>query len=433
MEKIINKYPNIISDFSQLINFNFNDILSYFNQIINSFESEYYFLINPNYSLLYPNNKLQLKNKIIDEIINIAFEIKINHSSSIVKFFTYKKYAKEISEINEEDCTEMEKERIRDLLIKEIGDSSKSDIITSLSSLYSKIVKPLNEENRKKKILKIIIVNNQLEKYKNINEKVFSEEKLLNILNEFINDKSQFLSVELKYLDDRLILQKRKGFEKVSDFPTGQTDILNNENKDENIKIIKSIYASDELLKKSEKISLDLYKKWYEISTNEIINTGIENLDELLEFYKDIMNSILYAKHKISINTKNKEKFVEQINKYISFENLNKKKNEIISYDANESFNEEINMLKERIKDKNFDSFIKKLKENKRYYNCVGWNKIVNYLLGQKKYINQFLDILQNSKALIELFEKEIIKKGKEIINDEDEKEEEDDDANNYL
>ena len=272
-----------------------------------------------------------------------------------------------------------------------------------------------------------------MEKYKNINEKVFSEEKLLNILNEFINDKSQFLSVELKYLDDRLILQKRKGFEKVSDFPTGQTDVLNNENKDENIKIIKSIYASDELLKKSEKISLDLYKKWYEISTNEIINTGIENLDELLEFYKDIMNSILYAKHKISINTKNKEKFVEQINKYISLENLNKKKNEIISYDANESFNEEINMLKERIKDKNFDSFIKKLKENKRYYNCVGWNKIVNYLLGQKKYINQFLDILQNSKALIELFEKEIIKKGKEIINDEDEKEEEDDDANNYL
>ena len=143
MEKIINKYPNIISDFSQLINFNFNDILSYFNQIINSFESEYYFLINPNYSLLCPNNKLQLKNKIIDEIINIAFEIKINHSSSIVKFFTYKKYSKEISEINEEDCTEMEKERIRDLLIKEIGDSSKSDIITSLSSLYSKIVKPL--------------------------------------------------------------------------------------------------------------------------------------------------------------------------------------------------------------------------------------------------------------------------------------------------
>ena len=430
MEKLINNYPNIISDFSQLITFNFNEVLSYFNKIINFFESEYYFLINPNYSLLYPNNKLGFKNKTIEEIINIAFDIKIGHSSSIVKFFSYKKYSKEIAEINEEDDTEMEKERIRDLLTKEIGDSSKSDILTSLSSLYSKIVKPLNESNQKKKILKIIIVNNESEKYKNINEKIYNEEKLQNILNEFINDRTQYIGVELKYLDDRLILQNRKGFEKISDFPTGQTDVVNNENKGDNIKIIKSIYESDELLKKSEKMSMGLYKKWYEISTNELINTGIENLDELLEFYKDIMNSILFAKHKISQNMRNKEKFVEQINKHISQENLNNKKNEIISYDANESFIEEINIMKEKINDKSLDSFVKKLKENKRYYNCIGWNKIANYLMTQKKYIIQFLDILQNSKTLIEIFEKEIVKKGKEILNNEDDKEEDDD---NYL
>ena len=144
MEILINKYPYIVSDFSQLIKFSFNDALFYFKEKINCFESEYFFLINPNPSLLLPNKKFGIKNKIIDEIINIAFDLKINHSSSKVKIFTYKKYVKEITEINEDDDTEMDKERICDLLLKEIDDSPKSDIITSLSSLYTKIDKSLS-------------------------------------------------------------------------------------------------------------------------------------------------------------------------------------------------------------------------------------------------------------------------------------------------
>ena len=40
----------------------------------------------------------------------------------------------------------------------------------------------------------------------------------------------------------------------------------------------------------------------------------------------------------------------------------------------------------------------------------------MNELINQKKYIVQYLDILLNSSTFIDLFEKEIIKKAKEII-----------------
>ena len=76
-----------------------------------------------------------------------------------------------------------------------------------------------------------------MEKYKNIHEKIFNDEKLQSILNEFINEQSNYFGIELKYLDDRLITQERKGFDKISDFPTGQLETVNNELKDENLKL----------------------------------------------------------------------------------------------------------------------------------------------------------------------------------------------------
>ena len=387
-------------------------------------------LINPNASILFPNNKLGIKNKIIDEIINIAFNIKLNHSPTKVKIFTYKKFVKEISELNEENDIETEKERIFCLLIKEVGESPKTDIITSLSNLYTYIEGPLKEEkNNKKKILKIIIVNNEMEIYKNFHEKIFSDDKLQLVLKEFINEKSNYFGVELKYLDDRLILQKRKGFEKISDFPTGQFGSVNNELNEENINIVKSIYISDELLKKAEKMSLNLYKKWYEISIDEILNKGIENLDELLDFYKDVLNSILFMKNKISKNIKLKEKYVQKISAYISSENLNNKKNEIILSDDNESFVQEIKESIDKVNKINLDSFIKQLSDNKRYNCCICWIKICNYLIDQKKNIIQYLDILKKSKSLIELIEKDIIKKSREIINNDTDDEENDNDV----
>ena len=431
MEKLVNKYPYIISDFSQLIKFSFNETQNYFKQKIDTFESEYYFLINPNSSLLVPNSKLGAKNKIIDEIINIAFNIKSKHSSSKVKLYTYKKYVKEIVEINEEDDTDMDRERICDLLIKEVDSTPKSDIITSLSNLYTKIEKSLTERNKKPKILKIILINNEMEQYKKILEKKFNDEKLKSILDEFVNEKSYFFGVELKYLDDRLMRQKRAIFEKISDFPTGQEETINNELKEKNPKIIKTIYISDELLKKSEKMSLSIYKKWCEIINDEEINNGIEKLDDIFLFYIDIMNSILFMKHKTKKNSKYRDAFIKKINYYISSENLNSKKNEILTPDFNETFMEDINSNKDKINEINLNSFIKQLSENKRYNNCICWSKIVNYLTNQKKNIIRFLDILQNASTFMELFEKEIIKKAKEIISDEkndDEKDEDDED-----
>ena len=429
---MVSKFPHIISDFSELINFNFEEVYSYFNQKIYPFESEYYFLINSNSSLLVPNNKLGINNKIIDEIINIAFDLKIKHPSSKVKIFSYKKYVKEISEINEDDDTEMDRERISELLLKEIDESPKSDILTSLSNLYTKIHKPLNNEiNFKKKIIKIIIVNNEMAKYKNIHEKIFSDEKLIAVLNEFINEKSNYFGIEIKILDDRLHTQHRKGFEKISDFPTGQLDIINNEVKDENLKIIKSIYLSDDLLKKAEKLGMNLYKIWKEISENDSLNKGIEKLDEIVKFYEDVLNSIFTMKYKISKSSKNsqyKDKCVKKINNYISIDNLNNVKNEIFQYEESESFMQEISDYQDQIKKINLDSFIKKLNDNKRFNNCICWNKIVNYLLTQKKYINKYLDILHSSKTLIELLEKEIINKGREIINNDIEEDDKEDD-----
>ena len=430
MEKLINKYPNILSNFSQLINFSYNNVLSYFKEKVNFIESEYIFLINPNPNLLLPNEKLGIKNKIIDEIINIAFDLKIKHSSTNICIFTYKKYVNKISEINEDDDTEMEKERICDLLLKEIDDSHKSDIITSLSNLYTKIVKNLkNEKKKKNKILKLILVNNEKDKYIKMHEKSFTDEKLQNILNEFINNNSKYIGVELKYIDDRLLSRQRKVFEKISDIQTGELEVNNNEVKEENLKIIKTIYLSDELLQKYEKMSLNLYKEFEEIIRNKELKHEIKNLDELLLFYKDVMNSILYIKNKLNVNFKYKDNYKTKINDYISIDNLNVKKNKLL-LDSYESFIENIKSYRDNIDELKINKFIKKLKDNKQ--NCVYLNNISNFLLYQKNTIIKFLDILIDSKAFIELFENEIIKKGKEIINDNNEEYEERDENDNY-
>ena len=439
MEDLINQYPNIVEDFPQLIKFSFNEALSYFKEKINSFESEYYILINPNQSLLVSNSKFGGKHKIINEIINLVYDLKSKHSSCKIKIFTYKKYVKEIIEINEEKNKENDKEKISDLILKEIKDSPKSDIITSLSSLYSKIQKSSNNtKNIKNKILKIILINNEMQNYKSIHEKIFTDEKLQNILNEFINEKSYFFGVELKFLDDRIIMQKRTKIDKISDFPSGQIESDNDDSKEENITIIKSIYLSDEMLKKSEKLSLNLCDKWNDIIINETLNEGINKLDELLKFYKDIMNSIMFMKYKVKINKNNnyyKDKYVTKINNYISSQNLNDKRNDIISSDFYESFVQEINSYKEKIEEINLESLNKKINENKGFKDCVCWIKIINYLFYQKKYIIQFLDILKKSTTLVDLLVKEIIKKSKEVIFNEEEnkinaKNDEEDDEN---
>ena len=168
-------------------------------------------------------------------------------------------------------------------------------------------------------------------------------------------------------------------------------------------------------------MSLKLYKEFEEIIMNKELKNEIENLDELLLFYKDVMNSILYMKNKINLNNKYKENYKTKINDYISIDNLNNKKSTIIS-DSYESFIENIKSYKDNINELKVDRFIKQLNDN-RYNNCLCLNNISNYLLYQKKYIIKFLDILIDSKTFIELFENEIIKKAKEIINDNNEEE----------
>jgi hypothetical protein len=301
-----------------------------------------------------------------------------------------------------------------------VESTAKSDIITSLSNLYTKIEKSLKDvNNNNPKILKIILVNNEKEKYKSLNEKAFKDEKLKNVLDEFINEKFNFIGVELKYLDNvgQLVRQKKELFEIISDCPLRKEPL------------IKSIYMSDEYLKKTEKMSLNLYKKWYEIISSEEIINAIEKLDEVLLLYFDIMNSILFMKHKSNKKDKHRDAYINKINNYISQENLNSMKNEIIESDFMESLGEEINTILKKLSEINLNNFINQLKENKRYNNCICWNKIVDYLKNEESHIIDFLDILQNSSVLLDLFEKEIIKKSKDVIskekNGEDEEENE--------
>ena len=408
MENLINEYPNI-NDFSKLIKFSFNKIFKYFNQKISIFKSEYIFLIKVN-KRLFIKNKDEKDTIFIDEIINTINNIKSNHKSAKIKIFTYKKYVKEIIKIKRDD-ENIDKKKIIDSLIKEIDDPPQSDIILSLSDLYSKIEKNLiNGKNEKTKILKIFIINNESEKYTNINEKNYEIKELEKVLNEFINEKSCYFGVEFICLNNK---------------------ILQNKDKNSKKKIISEIILkNDEFWKKAENINNDFYEKWKEIYSNEDISDGIKRLDELLKFFKNVLNSIFFIKNKIK-NCKDEKKkgmFSQKIEDYVTSSNLNNIKDGIISSDINESFMDELSNYKKIINKIEMNNFISEEIQNKMENNSIYIKNISKYILKQKEYIFQFLEILEKSMTFIDSIEKEIFKQTKEIFYNNDIKEEKSED-----
>ena len=386
MENLINKYPEISSDFSQLIKFSFNKTLKYFNQKIRKFKTEYFFLINVNKSLFIQNDNKNLK--LIDDIIKVLNELKKNYR---VKIFSYKKYVKEIIKVKK-DNENIEPRTIIDLLLNEIEESPQSDIILSLSDLYTKIEKYLiREENEKNRIMKIIIINNEEDDY---NQKKFEQKTLEKILTEFINDKSCFYGVELFYLNN---------------------DILTN-------KSIPEIFnKNDALLKKQENINIEIYDKWQDIFSNEYINDGIKKLDDLVKFFKNVLNSIFFIKNKIkkSKDEKIKQKQMEKLETYINSNNINNIKEGIISSEINESYMEELNNFRNNLKEieKEINEIINEEKMNQNENSIFYMNEISKYLLEQKDLFLKFIQILEKSLIFIDSIEKEIFNQKKNINN----------------
>lgn len=386
MENLINKYPEISSDFSQLIKFSFNKTLKYFNQKIRKFKTEYFFLINVNKSLFIQNDNKNLK--LIDDIIKVLNELKKNYR---VKIFSYKKYVKEIIKLKK-DNENIEPRTIIDLLLNEIEESPQSDIILSLSDLYTKIEKYLiREENEKNRIMKIIIINNEEDDY---NQKKFEQKTLEKILTEFINDKSCFYGVELFYLNN---------------------DILTN-------KSIPEIFnKNDALLKKQENINIEIYDKWQDIFSNEYINDGIKKLDDLVKFFKNVLNSIFFIKNKIkkSKDEKIKQKQMEKLETYINSNNINNIKEGIISSEINESYMEELNNFRNNLKEieKEINEIINEEKMNQNENSIFYMNEISKYLLEQKDLFLKFIQILEKSLIFIDSIEKEIFNQKKNINN----------------
>ena len=396
MENLINKYPEISSDFSQLIKFSFNKTLKYFNQKIRKFKTEYFFLINVNKSLFIQNDNKNLK--LIDDIIKVLNELKKNYR---VKIFSYKKYVKEIIKVKK-DNENIEPRTIIDLLLNEIEESPQSDIILSLSDLYTKIEKYLiREENEKNRIMKIIIINNEEDDY---NQKKFEQKTLEKILTEFINDKSCFYGVELFYLNN---------------------DILTN-------KSIPEIFNKKEaLLKKQENINIEIYDKWQDIFSNEYINDGIKKLDDLVKFFKNVLNSIFFIKNKIkkSKDEKIKQKQMEKLDTYINSNNINNIKEGIISSEINESYMEELNNFRNNLKEieKEINEIINEEKMNQNENSIFYMNEISKYLLEQKDLFLKFIQILEKSLIFIDSIEKEIFNQKKNINNNSN-----DNDNNSY-
>ena len=386
MENLINKYPEISSDFSQLIKFSFNKTLKYFNQKIRKFKTEYFFLINVNKSLFIQNDNKNLK--LIDDIIKVLNELKKNYR---VKIFSYKKYVKEIIKVKK-DNENIEPRTIIDLLLNEIEESPQSDIILSLSDLYTKIEKYLiREENEKNRIMKIIIINNEEDDY---NQKKFEQKTLEKILTEFINDKSCFYGVELFYLNN---------------------DILTNKS------IPEIFHENDALLKKQENINIEIYDKWQDIFSNEYINDGIKKLDDLVKFFKNVLNSIFFIKNKIkkSKDEKIKQKQMEKLDTYINSNNINNIKEGIISSEINESYMEELNNFRNNLKEieKEINEIINEEKMNQNENSIFYRNVISKYLLEQKDLFLKFIQILEKSLIFIDSIEKEIFNQKKNINN----------------
>ena len=395
MENIINKYPYITSDFSQLIKFSFNKILKHFNQKICMFKYEYYFLINVNKSLFIQKDNNDLK--LIDEIINSINNIKTSYKSVKIRLFSYKKYVKEIIKIKRDDEI-IDNKNIIDLLIKEIDENPQSDIILSLSDLYMKIEQYLiRGKNEKNKIMKIIIINNENEKKNNINEKEFEIKNVENILKIFINEKSIYFGVEFIYLNYELFKNKIN-------------ENLNN--------LEKIIYENNEMLKKAENLNIELYDKWKDINSNEDIIDGIKKLDELVKFFKNVLNSVFFIKDRIKKNKEEKirEIYSQKIEDYITSNNLNNIKEGIVSSDINESFIEELNNYKKIINEININNYINDENQINKNIKSIYIDSAGKYLLKQKEYIFQFLGILEKSSSFIDSIEKEIFKQTKDII-----------------
>ena len=387
MENLINKYPEITSDFSQLIKFSFNKTLKYFNQKIRKFKTEYFFLINVNKSLFMQinNNK---SSKIIEDIIQTLNALKKDYK---IKIYSYKKYVKEIINVKKDDEI-IDSKTIIDSLLKEIEDSPQSDIILSLSDLYMKIEKYLiRDEIEKNRIMKIIIINGEQDDY---NEKKYEQKTLEKMLNEFINDKSCFYGVELFYLKNNILQNKS---------------------------IIEIINENEALLKKEENINSLLYDNWRDIFSNEYINEGINKLDELLKFFKSVLNSIFFNKNKINNikETKKKENLIKKLDNYINSTNLNNIKEGMISSDVNDSYMEELNSYRKKIKeiDKEIDSIIKEEKLNQKQKSVCYVNEISKYLLTQKRAIFKFLEILEKSLSFFDSLQKEILNQKRNINN----------------
>ena len=407
MENLINKYPDGITDFSKLIKFSFNKILKYFNEKILTLKTEYFFLINVNKNLFIKNEKSNTK--IIDEIIKSINNIKSNNESAKIRIFSFKKYVKELIKMKKDE-NNIDQKKFIDLLIKEIDDPPQYDIILSLSDLYMKMENNLIRENEEKnKLIKFIIINKDNEKY---NEKEFKIETLENVLNEFINENSCYFGVEFININNKL---------------------LQNKSKDN---IVSIINKSDNLLKKGNYINKELYDKWQDINSNEDINDGIKKMDELLKFFKNVLNSIYFIKNKINNckDEKTKNIQIQKIEDHITSQNLNNIKEGIISSDINDSYMEEINNYKKMINELEINNLISEEIQYKKDYNIIYINSISKFILNQKEIIFQFFEILEKSTLFFDSIEKEIFKLTNGIIsnsnietekNEEEENEEE--------
>ena len=407
MENLINKYPDGITDFSKLIKFSFNKILKYFNEKILTLKTEYFFLINVNKNLFIKNEKSNTK--IIDEIIKSINNIKSNNESAKIRIFSFKKYVKELIKMKKDEKN-IDQKKLMDLLIKEIDDPPQYDIILSLSDLYMKMENNLIRENEEKnKLIKFIIINKDNEKY---NEKEFKIETLENVLNEFINENSCYFGVEFININNKLIQNKSKD------------------------NIVSIINKSDNLLKKGNYINKELYDKWQDINSNEDINDGIKKMDELLKFFKNVLNSIYFIKNKINNckDEKTKNIQIQKIEDHITSQNLNNIKEGIISSDINDSYMEEINNYKKMINELEINNLISEEIQYKKDYNIIYINSISKFILNQKEIIFQFFEILEKSTLFFDSIEKEIFKQTNGIIsnsnietekNEEEENEEE--------
>ena len=407
MENLINKYPDGITDFSKLIKFSFNKILKYFNEKILTLKTEYFFLINVNKNLFIKNEKSNTK--IIDEIIKSINNIKSNNESAKIRIFSFKKYVKELIKMKIDEKN-IDQKKLMDLLIKEIDDPPQYDIILSLSDLYMKMENNLLRENEEKnKLIKFIIINKDNEKY---NEKEFKIETLENVLNEFINENSCYFGVEFININNKLIQNKSKD------------------------NIVSIINESDNLLNKGNYINKELYDKWQDINSNEDINDGIKKMDELLKFFKNVLNSIYFIKNKINNckDEKTKNIQIQKIEDHITSQNLNNIKEGIISSDINDSYMEEINNYKKMINELEINNLISEEIQYKKDYNIIYINSISKFILNQKEIIFQFFEILEKSTLFFDSIEKEIFKQTNGIIsnsnietekNEEEENEEE--------